>query len=252
VRHGRLLVRSVVTTEALHYLEEAEPCSAFKYGTLFRFARGDLVGVTKGEAQGTYKRVRPDAQRSLDALVKAAKEVFATSGVDAPVREIADKAGVGIGTLYRHFPQRSDLVTAVFRSEIEACAVAGAELAAQYPPGEALERWIERFLGFIATKRGLVAALHSGNPAFEPLPAYFDGRLWPVLGGLLDSAVAAGEIRAGVDARELLNAVASLASRGGPDAAKPMIRLLLDGLRYGVTPAGSVSPRSADGPKPRG
>ena len=184
--------------------------------------------------QPAEKRVRPDAQRSVDALVKAAKAVFETSGVDAPVREIADKAGVGIGTLYRHFPQRADLVTAVFRSEIDACAAAAPVLAAQYPPGEALERWIDRFLGFIATKRGLVAALHSGNPAFQPLPAYFDGRLGVVLRGLLDAAVAAGEIRAGVDGRELLNAIGSLSSRGGPDAAKPMIRLLLDGLRYGA------------------
>jgi AcrR family transcriptional regulator len=216
-------------------LGKAELCSEFKYGTLFRFARGDLVSVDDGEAQGTDKRVRPDAQRSLDALVKAAKAVFATSGVDAPVREIADKAGVGIGTLYRHFPQRADLVIAVFRREIDACADAAPVLAAQYPPGEALERWVERFLAFIATKRGLVAALHSGNPAFEP--RYFDEQLTPALSMLLEAAVAAGEIRAGIDGRDLLVAIANLSWSEGSDKATPMIQLLLDGLRYGARPA---------------
>ena len=97
------------------------------------------------------RRVRADAQRSLDALLQAAKTVFAVSGVDAPVRDIAEKAGVGVGTVYRHFPQRSDLVAAVFRREIDACAAEADALAAAYPPGEALDRWIERFIGFIST-----------------------------------------------------------------------------------------------------
>ena len=152
-----------------------------------------------------------------------------------PVREIADKAGVGIGTLYRHFPQRADLVTAVFGREIEDCAAAAPALAAQYPPGEALERWIERFLGFIATKRGLVAALYSGTPAFEP--RYFDDQLAPALRMLLEAAAAAGEIRAGIDGRDLLVAIANLSWRDGPEKAMPMVRLLLDGLRYGAKPA---------------
>ena len=87
------------------------------------------------EAQGLpERRVRADAQRSLDALLFAAKEVFATSGVDAPVREIADKAGVGLGTLYRHFPQRADLIAAVFRREIDLCADAAALLMAERQP----------------------------------------------------------------------------------------------------------------------
>ena len=193
------------------------------------------MDVNKGQAQGTDKRVRADAQRSVDALVKAARAVFATSGVDAPVREIADKAGVGIGTLYRHFPERTDLVIAVFRREIEACADAAPVLAAQYPPGEALERWIEQLLGFIATKRGLVAALHSGSPAFEP--RYIDEQLAPALRMLLEAAAVAGEIRAGIDGRDLLVAIANLSWRDGAEKARPMIRLLLDGLRYGARPA---------------
>jgi len=184
------------------------------------------------------KRVRPDAQRSLDALLGAAKAVFATSGVDAPVREIAEAAGVGIGTVYRHFPQRSDLVAAVFRREIDACAAAASELAAEYPPFEALEKWIERFVGFIATKRGLAAALHAGGVAYEGLPAHRNQRLIPALRGLLDTAAAAGEVRRGIDASDLLSAVGSLympvRDQAAAEAAGRMVALLIDGLRYGA------------------
>lgn len=129
----------------------------------------------------TDRRVRADAQRNIDALLQSAMAVFATSGVDAPVREIAEKAGVGIGTVYRHFPQRSDLVAAVFRHEIDACADAAPILAALHEPSEALARWMQRYAAFIATKRGLATALHSGNPAFDTLPAYFEKRLRPTL-----------------------------------------------------------------------
>ena len=184
------------------------------------------------------KPVRVDAQRSLDALLKAALEVFATSGVDAPVRDIALKAGVGVGTLYRHFPQRADLVAAVFRREIDACADAAPILAAEYEPGEALARWMQRYAAFVATKRGLASALHSGNPVFDTLPAYFKKRLLPALRTLLEAAATTGEVRADVDAHDLLLAVASLCMQThgeGPDYARRMVALLVDGLRYGAS-----------------
>jgi AcrR family transcriptional regulator len=183
------------------------------------------------------RRVRADAQRSIDALLHAALEVFMTSGVDAPVREIAEKAGVGIGTVYRHFPQRSDLIAAVFRREIDAFADAAPVLAAEYGPGEALSRWVQRFTAFIATKRGLAAALHSGNPAYANLPDYFENRLLPAFQNLISAAVAAGEIRSDVDADDLLIAVANLCRQdpgGDPDRPRRMVALLVDGLRYGV------------------
>src|SRR5215470_10432287 len=161
-------------------------------------AEGQGEGLeTRG---GSDRRVRADAQRNIEALLQAALAVFATSGVDAPVREIAEKAGVGVGTVYRHFPQRADLVAAVFRHEIDACAGAAPILAAEHNPGEALAKWMQRYVAFIATKRGLAAALHSGNPTFDTLPAYFEARLLPALQTLLDSAVAAGEVRADVAA----------------------------------------------------
>jgi AcrR family transcriptional regulator len=198
------------------------------------------------EPHGADRRVRADAQRNIDALLEAAKAVFATSGVDAPVREIAENAGVGVGTLYRHFPQRADLVAAVFRREIDACADAAPILAAGHEPFEALANWMQRYAAFVAAKRGLATALHSGDPAFCPLPAYFDQRLRPALRTLLEAAAAAGEVRTDVDADELLVAVASLcmsAHNDGPGRAERMVALLVDGLRYGADPSSARSSR---------
>ena len=189
------------------------------------------------------KAPRADSQRNLRALLEAALAVFCTSGVDAPVREIADKAGVGVGTLYRHFPQRADLVIAVFRNEIDACADAAPELAKVHSPGEALALWLQRYLDFINTKRGLATALHSGDPAFAPLPAYFPKRLLPALQGLLEAAAEAGEVRADIDAGDLLEAVASLARLTSVDdttQARRMVSLLVDGLRYGAAGRTSI------------
>ena len=144
-------------------------------------------------AGGVDRRVRADARRNMDAVLEAAKAVFVASGVDAPVREIADKAGVGVGTVYRHFPRRSDLVAAVFRREVDACATAAAVLAKAHGPGDALGKWLRRYTSFIATKRGLASALHSGDPTFDALPAYFQQHLGPALQSLLDAASAAGQ-----------------------------------------------------------
>jgi AcrR family transcriptional regulator len=188
-----------------------------------------------GAPEAPARRLRADAQRNTDAVVEAAKVVFAQSGVDAPVREIATRAGVGVGTLYRRFPQRSDLIVAVFQHEIDACTDAASALAAEHGPGEALARWLHRYVDFFATKRGLAAALHSGDPAYVALPAYFDRRLRPALALLLESATAAGEIRANVDPDDLLLAVGNLcrptdAERSGH--ANRMVDLIVDGLRY--------------------
>ncbi len=185
------------------------------------------------------RRVRADAQRNIDALLQAALTVFVTSGVDAPVREIAEKAGVGIGTVYRHFPQRADLIAAVFRHEIDACADAARILADEYEPFDALAAWMQRYAAFVATKRGLATALHSGNPAYDPLPAYFYQRLQPAFQMLLESAAAAGEVRPDVDADDILGAVASLCmstENDSPGYAQRMVALLADGLRYGTNP----------------
>lgn len=193
------------------------------------------------EAERAPRKVRADAARNIDALLEAAKAGFAASAVDVPMREIAARAGVGVGTLYRHFPKRSDLIQAVFRREVDACADAGESLAAQHEPLEALTRWLLRFTDFVATKRGLAAALHSGDPAYDALPGYFTGRLGPTLQALLDNAATCGEIRPDVDAEELLIAVSRLCMPGpvddGLDQSHRMVRLLIDGLRFGAAHA---------------
>ncbi len=181
---------------------------------------------------------RADAQRKISSLLQAAGEVFQELGVNAPVRTIADRAGVGLGTVYRHFPQRSDLIRAVFQSRLDACADAAQELASRYEPGEALARWMQRYVDFIATKRGLAAALHSGDPAYSALPQLFNTRLLPALQTLLHAAVVAGAVRSGMDAEELLHAVANLcrvSHEKEPAYARRMVALLVDGLRYGAT-----------------
>lgn len=180
------------------------------------------------------RRVRADAQRNLDTVLAAAKAVFATGGVDAPVREIADRAGVGVGTLYRHFPKRADLIAAVFRHEMDACADAAPVLADEHPPVEALSNWLQLYAGFVGTKRGLAKALHSGDPAFDALPGYFDQRLRPAFRMLFDAALAAGAIRRDMEPDEILNAVAHLGMSASPDKpgqAQRLIGLLVDGLR---------------------
>jgi AcrR family transcriptional regulator len=192
-------------------------------------------------AAGTSARARrADAQRNVTALVEAAKAVFVESGVEAPVRAIAERAGVGVGTLYRHFPLRSDLISAVFRHEIDACAEAATAIEAAYPPGQALDEWIMRYTQFVATKRGLAAALHSGDPAYEPLADYFSTHLAPPLERLLAAARSAGDIAQDVDPTEFLGAVANLCHGAGPGDTIPgradrMVRILLAGLRLPAT-----------------
>jgi AcrR family transcriptional regulator len=192
--------------------------------------------VAEGRDEPATRRMRADARQNLDALLEAAKAEFAASGVDVPVRAIAERAGVGVGTLYRHFPRRSDLISAVFRREMDACVDAADEFAAALPPDEALDRWVLRYTGFVATKQGLAAALHSGDPAYAPLTDYFSTRLAPTLGRLIDSARSSGVAIRDVEPEEFLAAVANLCHGAGPHAAgsaqaERMVRLLLAGLR---------------------
>jgi len=189
-----------------------------------------------GDGETPARRRRADARRNVDALVEAARTVFAVSGVDAPAKEITDLAGVGVGTLYRHFPQRSDLVKAVVASGIDAVADAGPALSAVHEPAEALTQWIGRFTELLATKRGLASALHSGDPAFSELPAYFLRRLGPTLAALLDAAVADGTIRDDIAAEDLLHAITQLSQPvpgRGIEHNQRIIAVLTDGLRCG-------------------
>ncbi len=201
------------------------------------------MGETAGDQEGRQavpeagRRVRADAKRNLVTLLHAAKQVFAEAGVDAPVRDIADRAGVGIGTVYRHFPTRPDLIAAVFRREIESCADAADILASAYPPFEALALWMRRFVDLACTKRGIAQALHSGDPAFDGLPARREQRLQPAFRKLFVSALDAGEIQDSIGADDFLDAAATLCmsvNETRPDQAQRLVTLLVNGLRYGT------------------
>ncbi|WP_019926215.1 TetR/AcrR family transcriptional regulator [Nocardia sp. BMG111209] len=193
---------------------------------------------TPGDGQPAPRRRRADARRNVDALIEAARTVFATSGVDAPAKEITDLAGVGVGTLYRNFPQRSDLVKAVVESGIDAVADAGHSLSATHEPAQALTEWIHRLTELLATKRGLASALHSGDPAFSGLPGYFLQRLGPVLAALLDAAVADGTVRDDLGAEDLLHVITQLSQPvpgRGLDHNQRIVDVFVDGLRHGAT-----------------
>lgn len=174
-----------------------------------RIDSSDAPGA-EGDRKPRKRRQRTDAQRNVSALLDAAKTVFAASGVDAPAKQITDLAGVGVGTLYRHFPRRSDLVVAVLQHEVDVCADAAPALGETNEPAVALTKWLNRLTEFVGTKRGLASALHSGDPAFDALPDYLMQRLEPALESLLTSATAAGEIRDDVSARDLIHTVALL------------------------------------------
>ena len=177
---------------------------------------------------------RADARRNERTLLDAAAAVFVASGVEAPVRDIAAEAGVGVGTIYRHFPTRADLIVAVYRHQVEACAEAGpALLATSDSPHAALGQWIDLFVDFLTTKHGLAAAMRSDKAGFDALHDYFLDRLVPVCARLLDAAAEAGEIRPDMDAYGLMRGVGNLCIGADNDPrynARRMVGLLIAGL----------------------
>jgi AcrR family transcriptional regulator len=180
-------------------------------------------------------RKRADAQRNEVRLLDAAAAVFVRSGVDAPVRDIAARAGVGMGTIYRHFPARADLVIAVYRHQVDACAEAGpALLASSATPYAALERWVDMFVDFLVTKHGLAAALRSDSTRFQSLHGYFLDRLVPVCAGLLKAATKAGQVGADIDAYTLMRAIGNLCAGAEDDSrydARRAVAVLVSGLQ---------------------
>lgn len=185
--------------------------------------------------KATGRSKRADAVRNQRTLLAAAAQVFVTSGVDAPIRQIAAEAGVGMGTIYRHFPTRADLVAAVYQHQVEACAEAGPRLLAEADsPFDALRRWIDLFVDFLVTKHGLADALQSDRDRFAALHTHFLDRLEPVCAHLLDAAAAAGDIRPGIRPYELMRGIGNLCVGRDTDPRydpRRLIELLLEGLR---------------------
>lgn len=196
------------------------------------------VDENEAAAGRTAPRKRADARRNVEALLDAAAAVFVASGVEAPVRDIAAEAGVGMGTIYRHFPTRADLIIAVYRHQVEACAEAGPALLAAAPtPHAALAGWIDLFVDFLVTKHGLAAALRSDDAGLAALHAHFLDRLVPVCARLLEAAVDAGEIRSDLEAYALMRGVGNLCIGADGDPrydARRLVGLLVAGLRQAV------------------
>lgn len=184
---------------------------------------------------GDVPRRRRDVERNERSILDAAARVFAASGVGAPVREVAAAARVGVGTLYRHFPTRSELVVAVYRHQIVACAEAGPVLLVSAPtPFAAVLAWVHQFVDFLGTKHGLARVWEGDADGFTALHSLFVDELVPVLGRMLDAARESGEVLASISPYQLLRAVGDLVAWSPVDPdydVREIVTLLVTGLR---------------------
>jgi AcrR family transcriptional regulator len=181
------------------------------------------------------RRPRADAVRNRERVLEAAKAVFSAGGAEASLDAVARRAGVGIGTLYRHFPTREALFEAVYRREVEQLADLAEQLKADnVPPTEALRRWLRSNVEFVATKKGMSAALALAAHKSSELSAYSFDRLTKAVGALLDRAVAAGAIRADIGPEDLLRALVGMCylhnQPGWQASVLRLLDVLVDGL----------------------
>jgi AcrR family transcriptional regulator len=179
-------------------------------------------------------RPRADAARNRERLLAAAKRVFSAGDAKASLEAVARAAGVGIGTLYRHFPTRESLYEAVYRREVDELAALADKLKSEATPDAALRRWVEANIDFFATKKGMAAALALAAHN-KDLTAYSFDRLTRAVGGLLDHARSAGALRVEVKPEDLLRALVGMCviQQDQPDWRKTVVSLMnvfLDGL----------------------
>ncbi len=177
---------------------------------------------------------RADAQRNALTIVQAAAHLFTQRGVDVPVRDIARQAGIGMGTLYRHFPNRADLIVAVYQHQVETCAAAGPDLLnTAVSPLAALRTWIDLFVDFLTTKHGLAAALQGDRATYDALHTSFLTQLLPVCDDLLSAATQAREIQVPITSFALMRAIGNLCIGAGQDDRydpRALAQLLVSGL----------------------
>src|ERR1700688_627902 len=188
-----------------------------------------------GQSAATLRRPRADAVRNRERVLEAAKAVFSAGGPEASLEAVAKRAGVGIGTLYRHFPTREALFEAVYRREVQQLTELAEQLKSEAEPVDALRRWLRSNVEFIATKNGMMAALALAVQSSSELTAFSFDRLTKAVGALLDRAIAAGEIRADISPEDLLRALVGMCYlHDQPGWEKSVVRLLdvfVDGLR---------------------
>jgi len=185
------------------------------------------------------KPLRADARRNRDKLLRVAAARFAAEGPDSSLEAIAKAAGVGVGTLYRHFPTKDALLAAVYRQEVEQLHAAAGELLRANPPDEALALWLDRFVLYAAAKRGMGPALRALVNSREGIGIDVRALLLDAIDTLLSAGAAAGSLRSDVDAWDVLRATGSVWQMpdepGWQEQARRLLGLLMDGLRHGAS-----------------
>ncbi|HEX4741368.1 MAG TPA: TetR family transcriptional regulator [Caulobacteraceae bacterium] len=190
--------------------------------------------ASRKETELSPRRPRADSARNRERLILAARTAFAGDGAEASLEDIARSAHVGIGTLYRHFPSRLDLLEAVYRREVEQLAQAAPRLLAERPPFEALREWMRLSIDYLATKRVIAPALAASAGAPQ-IYAASGGLITGAMTQLVESAVRSGEIRPDTDPGDLLRAMVGLSygytEPGWEASARRLVDILMDGLR---------------------
>ncbi|TPK71409.1 TetR/AcrR family transcriptional regulator [Mesorhizobium sp. B2-4-15] len=191
-------------------------------------------------SEKTSRKPRSDSLRNREQLLVAARDVFSVGGPDASLEAVARSAGVGIGTLYRHFPTRESLFQAVYRREVDQLVELAKSLAAERPPLEALRLWLHANIGMVATKKGMLAALAPAAGSSTELFAYSAAQLGRSVGDLMKAAIAAGEIRDDIASEDVMRALIGMCyTREQPGWQETVIRLVdvfVDGLRLRPEP----------------
>jgi AcrR family transcriptional regulator len=192
------------------------------------------------------RKPRVDAVRNRERVLEAAKAVFSAGGPDASLEAVARRAGVGIGTLYRHFPTREALFEAVYRREVQQLGELAEQLKTEAEPVEALRRWLRSNVEFVGTKKGMTTALALAAKPSSELTAFSFDRLTQAVGALLDRAIAAGEIRADVSAEDLLRALVGMCylhdQPGWQQSVMRLLDVLVDGLCVPTKAASKSAP----------
>jgi AcrR family transcriptional regulator len=202
------------------------------------------------------RRPRADAVRNRERVLEAAKAVFSAGGPDASLEAVARRAGVGIGTLYRHFPTRESLFEAVYRREVQQLGELAEQLKGEAAPVDALRRWLRSNVEFVATKKGMSAALALAVQGSSELSAYSFDRLTKAVGALLDRAVAAGEIRSDISPEDVLRTLVGMCymhdQPGWQASVLRLVEVFVDGLRVQGRVDGTTTPPPHRGdPPPR-
>lgn len=207
-----------------------EEGSGYIFGGSLRFSR-----PMPEDSEIKARKPRADSLRNRDLLLSAAKGAFTETSADAPLEDIARRAGVGIGTLYRHFPTREALVAAVYARELEQLDASADTLLAQRPAGEALEAWLDLLIDYMATKRVVAVALQADPGEGQRVYAQAGATILPALQRLTEAAHAAGEIRADIGFEDILRMMSGLSAgydKPGWDAgARRLLSVMMAGLK---------------------